>query len=610
MSAVWGVSKRGLSDIITNVLIILLVLVAVGIIWAFVKPFLSTSLSSSGPVSDSYTARLAVLPRSVDTTTIPGTLSLVVERKAGGANAVINKVKVVLKGTEATKSYECEITGLDELETAPCTIGYGNDGLGTIVEISLVPVFTVDGEETTGQITDVYDVASGTSTTPAQDCGNVIREGSEQCDGSIGSETCASRSGVGYTGTLTCVNPDLPNECTFDTSLCFAPSCDNDGVIDGAWEQCDDGNIVGSPVDGCSSSCTIDSGWTCGNLPSQASQCLQFTVSSPSGVYDKQHSNFWLNFVYNIPGADANSCSYLSNPATQQAVASGTTGLSCVSQNINLRYRENAGLCSYEPNLDISNNGGSNVQVSAVGGTAAERTQFNNAVRATDNINPNFIICPSSNYALNLTGVKGGVSLSRSINFNVKACLGEINMDGFVNSEEEGLLNVLDVIGSGGTNCPSGNPQYCTGDLDGDGIILGDVGETDFVYFQNNFRFNNKFGSCRSSASGGLCGNGIIDTGETCESSIPLPGGLSTGCNILAGGTVTYPGTRACTNCLVSCDIGGAYCGNNLVDFNSGEICDGTDLGGSATCNDLFPGTSGVLACNPSCDDYDISNCS
>ena len=33
-------SRKGLSDIITNVLIILLVLVAIGIVWAFVKPVL------------------------------------------------------------------------------------------------------------------------------------------------------------------------------------------------------------------------------------------------------------------------------------------------------------------------------------------------------------------------------------------------------------------------------------------------------------------------------------------------------------------------------------------------------------------------------------------
>jgi len=47
-----------------------------------------------------------------------------------------------------------------------------------------------------------------------------------------------------------------------------AQSCGN-GIIEGA-EQCDDGNLVGN--DGCSVTCAIESGWTCGGVPSVCAQ--------------------------------------------------------------------------------------------------------------------------------------------------------------------------------------------------------------------------------------------------------------------------------------------------------------------------------------------------
>ena len=47
-------------------------------------------------------------------------------------------------------------------------------------------------------------------------CGNLIVEGTEQCDGTnLNGQTCATRLGTGYTGTLSCTS-----SCTFNTNLC------------------------------------------------------------------------------------------------------------------------------------------------------------------------------------------------------------------------------------------------------------------------------------------------------------------------------------------------------------------------------------------------------
>lgn len=59
------------------------------------------------------------------------------------------------------------------------------------------------------------------------ECGNNVREGNEQCDGTdFGGATCAGVGGLGYTGFLKCAN------CTFDKSLCVAPcNCPDDGDL-------------------------------------------------------------------------------------------------------------------------------------------------------------------------------------------------------------------------------------------------------------------------------------------------------------------------------------------------------------------------------------------
>ncbi len=56
------------------------------------------------------------------------------------------------------------------------------------------------------------------SGTPAAQCGNNIREGSEVCDGTdLTGQTCASQVGSGSTGTLRCTS-----SCSFNTSSCTA----------------------------------------------------------------------------------------------------------------------------------------------------------------------------------------------------------------------------------------------------------------------------------------------------------------------------------------------------------------------------------------------------
>ncbi len=95
------------------------------------------------------------------------------------------------------------------------------------------------------------------------------------------------------------------------------------------------------------------------------------------------------------------------------------------------------------------------------------------------------------------------------------------------------------------------------------------------------------------------CGNGLIDNGETCDGTA------------LGGETCVsqgyYPGRLACNATCDGYDFStcGGRCGDRVI--NGSEVCDGTDLGGATCATEGFDG--GDLACNGSCDALVTSGC-
>lgn len=94
-----------------------------------------------------------------------------------------------------------------------------------------------------------------------------------------------------------------------------------------------------------------------------------------------------------------------------------------------------------------------------------------------------------------------------------------------------------------------------------------------------------------------LCGNGVIDSGEQCDSG-NLNGG-SCSSQGFVGGTLSC--SSSCTYNTSQCN----NCGNNVI--NAGETCDGTALGG-ASCGTFACG-GGTLACNSTCSGFDKTSC-
>ena len=120
---------------------------------------------------------------------------------------------------------------------------------------------------------DRFDDGNGSNGTCGLECGDGIVQPGEPCDD--GNQS----AGDGCSSTCT-VEPGW--SCAGSPSVC-APTCGN-GVVD-AGEECDDhGNANG---DGCSSTCTVESGWGCNGSPSVCSRnCGNGTIGSGEACDD------------------------------------------------------------------------------------------------------------------------------------------------------------------------------------------------------------------------------------------------------------------------------------------------------------------------------------
>jgi len=96
------------------------------------------------------------------------------------------------------------------------------------------------------------------------------------------------------------------------------------------------------------------------------------------------------------------------------------------------------------------------------------------------------------------------------------------------------------------------------------------------------------------------CGDGFVDPGEECDSTV---GDVS--CASL--GYYDPLGTLTCTPfCRYDVSTCGGRCGDNLVDVEDGEECDGANLNGQS-CQSMGNG-GGTLVCGAGCR-YDLTGC-
>ena len=143
-------NKRGLSGIITTLLIIVVVFIAVGLVWVVIQNVLTTG--TEGINLDKTTTNLNVQQVSI----LGDNVTIKVERGSQGGEIV--KVRFVISnesGSSDTIEKEIQINKLEQK-----TILLENTGIANVSSVIVVPIIK-DGEGEVAAVEDEYEVGTG-----------------------------------------------------------------------------------------------------------------------------------------------------------------------------------------------------------------------------------------------------------------------------------------------------------------------------------------------------------------------------------------------------------------------------------------------------------------
>ncbi len=225
-------NKRGLSDVVTTVLIILLVLAAVAIIWAFLRPAIRRSVGQLEPGLLTSTFEIPAESVSIDNNAKSAEFKI---KRYAGEGRVVGFYAVLTDASGNSKRYR-ENVSINELETRTLTVDYSDSGLDDITKISIAPiVLNIENAELIGQEVASLDVtnnarenAGGGGVTCTPDCAGKICGASNGCGGICATGSCGSGQSCSA-GVCRAINGD--GICTTgenypaDSSGCSSQSC-------------------------------------------------------------------------------------------------------------------------------------------------------------------------------------------------------------------------------------------------------------------------------------------------------------------------------------------------------------------------------------------------
>jgi len=266
--------KRGLSEVVTNLLLILLVLIAVGVVWVVVRNLLSSG--SEQVEFGQFTFNLQIQSAYVSGTNVV----VSVRRSVGGGD--LTGVKFLFLGGGDTMAID-KLGALRELEGKTFTFTAAEiPGIGIGDEVSVAPIYESGGQRT-GQITDSAVISGAppgggggdTGEIGANETGscgdNIIQipnaDGiEEECDNAnLNHQTCESLL-LGE-GTLSCQARGTDGECRFDISQCAGAPVSCNGVWNATSED------PGVVCDG-GANCLVNCVCSIGYIPDDSGGCI------------------------------------------------------------------------------------------------------------------------------------------------------------------------------------------------------------------------------------------------------------------------------------------------------------------------------------------------
>ncbi|MBX4196046.1 hypothetical protein KW805_00455 [Candidatus Pacearchaeota archaeon] len=173
-------SKRGLSDVVTTVLVILLVLAAIVLVWAFLQPALKKSAQSIE--TESLISSLIIVRGTVIDYTNAKVTTFMVKRESGPGEVV--GFDVVLEGFDGTRKVfrDYETKAMKEFETAVVVIDYSGS-INSLKKIILAPLITNPntGQPITGKTLGNHELTDDER--KKTDCNNIPYISGEWCCG-------------------------------------------------------------------------------------------------------------------------------------------------------------------------------------------------------------------------------------------------------------------------------------------------------------------------------------------------------------------------------------------------------------------------------------------
>lgn len=299
--------KEGLSSIVTALILIVLVLVAIGVVWVVVRSIITSGSENVG---------ISQLMINLD---IKGAYeqggNIVSNIRRTGEGELV-KIKFILFDGQNTEVITKDST-MAELETKSFSITPTQLVPTEITTLSVAPVFkNTDGKETTGDITDVYNL----------NVGGTLPDGGE--DGCV--KDCTGTDGIASTDDdwecgldpvcqESCGNCILPETCVSETHVC-ADLGDCDTTVDCTGWVCgkklnDCGVWIDCPP-GCPAGQMCDDAGSCFEITPVATGTVEETWPGTSGMYfgssdlpiDVSYDEFYIEF----PGSTETDCLLIS----------------------------------------------------------------------------------------------------------------------------------------------------------------------------------------------------------------------------------------------------------------------------------------------------------